>query len=348
MSTPRPTLIELARHVGGDVRGDPGRIVIGIAALEDALPAELSFLTNPRYRAAALDSRAGAILTGPGIDLEGRDLLVCREPYVALAALLELFHPPLRPSPGVSPEAQVGAGVQMGHDVHVGPFAVVGAGCRLGQRAVVGAGCVLGEGCTVGEETELRPSVVLYPGTRVGRRCLVHAGVVLGADGFGFATTAGEHRKVPQLGQVVVEDDVEIGANSAIDRAMLGQTRIGRGSKIDDLVMIAHGVRLGPRALLAAQAGIAGSARLGANATLAGQSGVAGHLELGDGVTLAAKSAAFSDLPDGAFVAGIPAVDHRRWKRIQALIKQLPEMRRQVRRLEERLAALERRGAGED
>jgi UDP-3-O-[3-hydroxymyristoyl] glucosamine N-acyltransferase len=341
-------LDDLAQRVGGAVRGNPERIVRGIATLGDAGEDDLSFLTNPRYRPAAERSRAGAILVGPGTDLGGRDLIESSEPYVALARLLDLFHPVARPAPGVSPDARIGATARLGEDVHVGAFAVVGDGCELGDRAVVGAGSVLGESCRVGDETELRPCVVLYPGTWVGRRCLLHSGVVLGGDGFGFATSAGEHHKVPQVGRVVVEDDVEIGANSAADRAMLGETRLGRGSKIDDLVMIAHGVRLGPGALLAAQAGIAGSSRLGANTTLAGQAGVAGHLRLGDRVTVAAKTAVFGDVADGAFVAGVPAIDHRRWKRAQALFKKLPELRQELRELNERLAALERHLTRED
>jgi UDP-3-O-[3-hydroxymyristoyl] glucosamine N-acyltransferase len=339
-------LDELAGWVGGAVRGDPARRIRGVAPLDQAGPDELSFLTNPRYRQAAGSTAAGAILVAPGSGLERPDLLEVAEPYLALARLLGRIHPPVRPRPGLSPDARVAPGVAVGHDVHVGPFAVVEAAAVLGDRVVVGAGCVIGEGCRLGEDTELRPGVVLYPGTRLGDRCLLHAGVVLGADGFGFATSSGRHHKVPQLGTVVVEDDVEIGANSAVDRAMLGETRLGRGSKIDDLVMIGHGVRLGAHALLAGQAGIAGSARLGARAILAGQAGVAGHLELGDDVVVAAKSAVFDDLPAGARVAGVPAVDHRRWRRVQALVRQLPELQRELRRLRARVAALEGRVPG--
>jgi UDP-3-O-[3-hydroxymyristoyl] glucosamine N-acyltransferase len=344
--SPSYRLDDLARRVGGTVHGDPGRAVRGVATLEEAGDEDLSFLTNPRYRAAANRTRAGAVLVGRGVRLEGPDLLEVDRPYPALAELLLLFHPPAPRESGVSSDARVADDVRMGREVRVEPFAVVGRGCELGDRATVGAGAVVGDGCRVGEDTELRPRVVLYPGTEVGARCLVHAGVVLGGDGFGFASTRGRHAKVPQVGCVVVEDDVEIGANTTVDRAMLGTTRIGAGSKIDDLVMIAHGVRLGPRALVAAQSGIAGSARLGANATLAGQAGVAGHLDLGDRVTVAAKSAVFGDLEDGAFVAGTPAIDHRRWKRSQALFKKLPELREELRRLSERLAAIERRLAG--
>jgi len=339
---------DLAKRVGGSIRGNPERPVRGIATLAEAGGDDLSFLTNPRYRAAASRTRAGAILVGPGTELPDHDLLEAPEPYLALGRLLELFHPASLPRPGVSPDARLGERVRLGREVHVGAFAVVGDDCDLGDRVAVGAGSVLGEACAIGAGSELRPRVVLYPGTRVGRGCLIHSGVVLGADGFGFATSSGEHHKIPQVGCVVVEDEVEIGANSAVDRAMLGETRIGQGSKIDDLVMIAHGVQLGARALLAGQAGIAGSTRLGTHATLAGQAGLAGHLELGDRVTVAAKTAVFGDLPDGSFVAGIPAIDHRRWKRSQVLLKKLPELRKRMRQLEKRLAELESRLHGED
>jgi UDP-3-O-[3-hydroxymyristoyl] glucosamine N-acyltransferase len=224
---------------------------------------------------------------------------------------------------------------------------VIGDRVRVGRRAAVGAGAVLGEGAEVGDDTVIHPRVVLYPGTRVGARCVVHAGVVLGGDGFGFATSGGRHRKVPQLGRVVVEDDVEIGANSAVDRGTLGDTLIGRGTKIDDLVMIAHGVRIGPDGLMAGQSGIAGSTRVGERVTFAGQSGAAGHLSIGDGSVIAAKSAVFDDLPEKSFVAGIPAVHHLKWKRAQLLVRGLPELRSRVRAIEDRLVALERKGKGD-
>jgi UDP-3-O-[3-hydroxymyristoyl] glucosamine N-acyltransferase len=336
-------LDDLARRVGGEVRGDASLQVQGLATLEQAGKGDLSFLTHRGYRRQAETTQAGAVLVGPDVELPGRDLLVCAEPYAALARLLELFHPPEKPAPGVSPDARVAADVKLGRDVHVGPFAVVEEGSELGDRAVVGAACVVGSGCRVGEASELRPHGVLYPGTRIGARCLIHAGVVLGGDGFGFATSAGSHLKVLQVGRVVIEDDVEVGANSAVDRAMLGETRIGQGSKIDDLVMIAHGVQLGAGALLAAQSGVAGSSRLGAGVRLAGQAGVAGHLRVADHVTVAAKSAVFGDVDDPGFVAGVPAVDHRQWKRSQASLKRLPELLREVRQLRQRVADLERR-----
>jgi UDP-3-O-[3-hydroxymyristoyl] glucosamine N-acyltransferase len=339
---------ELARLVEGRIHGDAQREIEGLATLEDAGPRHLSFFTNPRYRAAACATRAGAVLVGPGSGLTDRDLLEVQEPYLAFAQLLALYHPPAARSAGVSPDARVAPGVRLGRDVRIEAFAVLDEGVVLGDRVVIGAGSVLGRDVEVGSETELRPRVVLYPETRVGSRCLIHAGAVLGADGFGFATREGRHHKVPQVGRVVVEDEVEIGANTTIDRATLGETRIGRGSKIDDLVMVAHGVRLGESSLLAAQAGIAGSTRTGGRLTLAGQSGVAGHLELGERVTVAAKSAVLQDLPDGAVVAGAPAFELGRWKRTQALVQRLSEWRAEIRELRRRVAALEVRRPTED
>ncbi|HEX5044175.1 MAG TPA: UDP-3-O-(3-hydroxymyristoyl)glucosamine N-acyltransferase [Candidatus Polarisedimenticolaceae bacterium] len=336
---------ELAARVGGHVRGDPDREIDGVATLDAAGPAHLAFLTNARYRGSAARSRAGAILVGPGTELPGRDLLEAPQPYVALALALEQFHPEVRPAAGISPDARLGEGVRLGKGVSVAAFAVLGARVTLGDGVVVGAGTVLGDEVEVGPETVLAPKVVLYPRTRVGARCRIHAGAVLGADGFGFATTAEGHRKIPQVARVVVEDDVEIGANTTIDRGALEDTVIGRGTKLDDLVMVAHGVRLGPHGLMAAQSGIAGSTRVGAWATFAGQAGAAGHLTLGDRVVVAAKSAVFADVGEKAFVAGIPADDHRRWKREQAALKRLPELLQRVRALE---AKLGERAKGEE
>lgn len=334
-------LAELARLVAGRVEGDPERVVRGVATLDTATPEDLAFYTNPRYRAQAEASRAGAVLLAPTTKLAGRDLLVVSEPYAALAKLLAHFHPPPPAARGVSPDARVAGDVRLGGDVYVGPFAVIAAGVRLGDRCAVGAGSVVGEACEIGDDTVLAPRVVLYPGTRVGARCLLHSGVVLGADGFGFATSAGRHAKIPQVGRVVVEDDVEIGASSTVDRAMLGETRIGRGTKIDDLVMIAHGVRTGEGCLFAAQSGVAGSATLGSRVTLAGQAGVAGHLRIGDDVVVASKSAVYDDVEGGTFVAGIPAADHMEWKRSVARIRRLARLEEDVRSLRARLEALE-------
>ncbi len=334
-------LDELAKRVAGEVRGRADRLIRGISTLDQAGPDELSFLANVRYIKRARTTRAGAVLTAPQSGLEEVDLLEVQEPYLALAILIELFHPPKAPRPGISPKAHIGTGVRFGKDVAVGPFAVIEDGSELGDGVTVGAGCVVGESCTIGEGTELKPRVVLYPETAVGRRCIIHSGVVLGSDGFGFATSGGRHRKIAQVGRAVIEDDVEIGANSSVDRAAMGETVIGEGSKLDNLVMIAHGVRLGKATLMAAQSGIAGSTRVGDGTTWAGQSGAAGHLEIGDGAIVAAKTAVLKDLPAGAFVIGIPAIEHRSWKRERALLNRLPELRQEIRDLRSRLRRLE-------
>lgn len=342
------TLGEIAAHLGGEVRGDARTEIRGVATLESAGPDQIAFLTNRRYRRLAESTRAGAVLVAPGTSLPGKVLLEVEEPYAALAELLELFHPPAAHTPGVSPDARLGRGVDLGADVAVGPFAVVEDEVRLGDRSIVGAGSFVGRGAVVGEDTELKPRVVIYPGTRVGSRCILHAGVVLGGDGFGFATTGGRHRKLPQLGTVVVEDDVEIGANTTVDRGTLEETVVGEGSKIDNLVMIAHGVRVGPHCLMAGQAGIAGSTVVGRQVTFAGQSGASGHISIGDGCVVAAKSAVFADLPDGSFVAGVPARDHREWKRTVAAERRLPRLRSELRQLRTRVDAIEKALAEED
>ncbi len=332
---------ELAERVGGRVHGDPGRRIRDIATLEQAGPSDLAFLANPKYHRAAEATRAGAVLAPPGTRLGERDILEVPEPYVALAVLLDLYHPPAPRRAGISSDARIGENARLGAGVFVGAYAVVGDRVALGDRCEVGPGCVVGDDCSLGDDTVIRPRVVLYPGTKVGARCIVHSGAVLGADGFGFVTTPEGHRKIPQVGRVVVEDDVEIGANTTVDRASLGETVIGRGSKLDNLVMIAHGVRVGPDALFAAQVGIAGSTRIGARVTFAGQVGVGGHLTIGERAVATGKAGVIGNLPEGAFVTGFPAVEHRRWQKIQALLRRLPELREEVRSLRARLEKLE-------
>jgi UDP-3-O-[3-hydroxymyristoyl] glucosamine N-acyltransferase len=333
-------LAELAELVGGWVEGDPERAVEAIRSLESAGPRDLSFLKDPRYRGQVAASAAGALLVGPShadAAALGRDLLVADDPSWALARLLAVFHPAERRPPGVHPTAILEPGCAVDPAAHVGPYAVIGAGSRIAAGAAVLAFVAVGRGCAVGEGVVLHPHAVLYDGTEVGAGSIVHAGVVLGADGFGYATHGGAHHKVPQVGRVVLEEDVEVGANSAIDRATLGETRIGAGTKIDNLVQVGHNVVTGRHCILCGQAGIAGSARLGSYVVLAGQSGVAGHIELGDGVQVAAKSAALAPVEPRTVVAGIPAIEMRKWRRQAVLLSRLEEMSRRVRALEKRL-----------
>jgi UDP-3-O-[3-hydroxymyristoyl] glucosamine N-acyltransferase len=247
---------------------------------------------------------------------------------------MELFFPRTAPVPGVSPDAVVAPGAVLGRDVSIGPLAVVGAGCRLEEGVVLMPGVVLGEHVTIGAGTVLHPRVVVYPGCVIGARVLIHAGAVIGSDGFGFGEEEGGRAKIPQVGIVRIGDDVEIGAGTTIDRATFGETVIGRGCRLDNLVQVGHNVVIGEGSVIVAQSGIAGSTRLGRSVIMAGQSGAAGHLKLGDGAIVGAKSALLADLAPGAFVIGHPAVDHREWKRAQAAWRRLPELLRRVQRLE--------------
>jgi UDP-3-O-[3-hydroxymyristoyl] glucosamine N-acyltransferase len=333
-------LAELAELVGGRVEGDAERAVEAIRSLESAGPHDLSFLKDPRYRGQAAASAAGALLVGPslaGAAALGRDLLIADDPSWALARLLAVFHPEERRPPGIHPTAILEPGCAVDPAAHVGPYAVIGAGSRIAAGAAVLAFVAVGRGCVVGEGVVLHPHSVLYDGTEVGAGSIVHAGVVLGADGFGYATHEGAHHKVPQVGRVVLEEGIEVGANSTVDRATLGETRIGAGTKIDNLVQVGHNVVTGRHCILCGQAGIAGSARLGSYVVLAGQSGVAGHIALGDGVQVAAKSAALASVEPRTAVAGIPAIEMRKWRRQAVLLSRLEEMSRRVRALEKKL-----------
>ena len=330
------SLGELARLVDGRVEGDESRQIEGAATLEDAGPGQISFLTHRKYRETASTSGAGALLVGEdaaGDDLL-HDLVVCKDPSWALAQVLEAFHPPRQIEPVVHPSAVIAVSAVVAPSASVGPHVVVGAGSTIGAGCVLYAGVVIGADCSIGDETVLYPRVVLYDRTRLGRSVIVHAGAVIGSDGFGYATRDGETVKVPQVGCVVVEDGVEIGANTAIDRATISETRIGAGSKLDNLVQVGHNVRLGPGCVICGQAGIAGSARLGAGVVMAGQSGSNGHIEIGDGVQIAAKAAVLQSVEAGRKVAGIPAVDLRVWRRQSAFLGRIADLFRRVRRLE--------------
>jgi len=339
--TPGRKLSDLGSDLGAAVVGDGDLEIRGVMPLDTAQAEHLSFLHNPKYAEEARSSEAGAILVADSETLPGRNLLVCAEPYLALARALEIFYPVVRPEPGTHPSAVVADGVSLGEGASIGPLASVAEGAAVGDRSVVGAGCVLGRGVEIGADCVLHPGVVVAEQCRIGDRCIVNSGTVIGSDGFGFATVGGTHHKVPQVGIVVLEDDVELGANVCVDRAALGETRIGQGTKVDNLVQIAHNVRIGEHCLLVAQTGISGSTQVGHHTVFAGQSGCSGHLKIGNGVVLAARAAAFKDIPDGVTVAGVPARPHREWLKANANLQRLDGLRDKVKELEARLADLE-------
>ncbi len=339
------TLAELAALVGAELRGlDPAAAaeleIDGVAALRDAGPSELSFLVDPRYAGELEGTRAAAVLLRPDqAALAGAlPTLVLEDPSGAVDRLASALAPRTEgPAPGVHPSAVVDPTATLGQGVAVGPLASVGPGASLGDGVIVHAGAVVGEGATVGVGTVLHPRVVLYPHVEVGARCVLHAGVVVGSGGFGFAPTEAGWVPIPQSGTTILGDDVELGANTAVDCARLGATRVGNGVKVDNLVHVAHNVQIGDHSLIVAQSGVAGSARLGRGVVLAGQVGINGHVTLGDGVRVGGKSAVFKDVPAGREVLGIPATDKRAAIRNMRTMPRLHELERRVRELESRL-----------
>ena len=336
---PELTLQAIAQSLGGSLSG-PDRVVRAVQSLDEAGPQDLSFLAHPRYLPLLETSRAGGVLVPPGVVSPRLSLVVVDHPYVALAQVMALLHPTRRPEAGIHPNSAVAADCALAPGVSIGPFVSVGRGCRIGERTVLGAGTSLGEEVILGEDCLIHPGVRILDRCRVGNRVIIHAGTVIGSDGFGFALDRGSHLKIPQIGNVTLEDDVEIGANVTVDRATFGTTRIRRGTKIDNLVQIGHNCDIGEDCILVAQVGLSGSVRVGRGTIFAGQSGSVGHIRIGDGVRVGAKSAVTSDLPDGAFVTGHPAREHKEWKKAQASLGRLPELRRRVAELEKRLEVL--------
>jgi UDP-3-O-[3-hydroxymyristoyl] glucosamine N-acyltransferase len=333
-------LRDLAARLGCELRGDGGVDVRGVAGLDEAGPGDLTFVANRRYAARLTTTKASAVVLRSGQETS-LPCLLAENPYLTFAHAVALLRPAARPAPGVDPSARVDPQATLGPDVHVGALAVVGAGARVGARTVLHAQVVLYEGVEIGDDCVLHSGVQVREGCRLGHRVIVQNGAVIGADGFGFARDEnGRYHKFPQVGVVVVEDDVEIGALTAIDRAALGETRIGRGSKLDNLVQIGHSVSVGEDTVLAGQVGIAGSSRVGRGVTLAGQVGVAGHLDIGDGAVATAQSGIPSSVEAGAVVSGYPAIDNRSWLRASAVFPKLPELQRRLRELERQVGAL--------
>jgi UDP-3-O-[3-hydroxymyristoyl] glucosamine N-acyltransferase len=336
----------IAQALGLSVDGDPTREVIGVAPLESADPAHISFLTDLRYHGRARASRAGAFLA----PLEVTDLpaptLRSATPQHALIDLLLLFHPPARRAAGVHPSAIVAVDARVAPTASIGALAVVESGAVIGARAWIHPLVYVGCGVEIGEDCEIHPHVVVREGVRLGRRVVLHGGAVIGSDGFGYASGPDGHRKIPQVGTVLLEDDVEIGANTTIDRATLGATIVRRGTKIDNLVQVGHNVEIGEHAILVSQVGISGSSRVGRGAVLAGQVGVADHVTIGEGVMIGAQSGVPSDIGAGERVLGSPARPLTLAKRILLSERHLPDLVRTVRALERRVAGLEARREG--
>lgn len=331
------TAAEIATHVGGEVIGDPAIQLKGFAPADTAKSGDLTFAENEDYFARAEQSSASAILVD-GNQASARKVLI-RVPKarVAFAKVVGLFFPPAKFAPGIHPGSVIDRSAQVDPTAHIGAHCIIGERARIGAHAVLQGGNHVAADCTIGESTRLYPNVVVYAQSQIGDRVTIHAGTVIGADGFGYVFHDGAHRKVPQVGNVVVHDDVEIGANVTIDRGALGSTVIGKGSKIDNLVQIGHNVVIGEHCILVSQVGIAGSTKIGRSVTLAGQVGIAGHLRIGNNVTIAAQSGVMNDIPDGEKWLGTPAQADRQTKRIYIALQRLPELLQRVHKLEKRL-----------
>jgi UDP-3-O-[3-hydroxymyristoyl] glucosamine N-acyltransferase len=337
----KKTLNEIAAFLNGSVSGDGGVVIERIRGIDEAGEGDLTFVANPKYRKKMETTGASAILVVPGTACAGKNLLIVGDPYVALGQLLALFHPEDEETAGISKNATVEAGADVSPEAVVYPGVHVCRGARVEKQAVLYPGVFIGRDAAVGEASILYPGVTVYRRCRIGRRVVLHAGVVVGSDGFGFALPGRENRKIPQVGYVQIDDDVEIGANTTIDRGALGRTWIQRGVKIDNLVQIAHNVVIGEYSIIVSQVGISGSTQLGKGVVIGGQAGIVGHIRIGDGVMAAARSGVHKDIPPGQIVAGSPHMPHREWLKMEACLPKLPEMREALAALQRRVAALE-------
>lgn len=335
------TLSALAEAVGGTVHGDGGWVIRGAAPFEQADAHQITLAGDKVYLKRIGETGAGAVIVPEGADVPDRNLLAVKNPAVAFARIRTLFHPRPAVTDHISPRAEIGADFHCGRPVSIGAFVAIGDRVRLGERVRLHPGVVLEDDVEVGDDTELYGHVVVRSGCRIGARVIIHPGTVIGADGFGFAPDGEQYVKIPQTGIVEIEDDVEIGALNAIDRATFGATRIGRGVKTDNLVHVAHNVTVGENTVLVAQVGISGSTTIGRHAVLAGQVGVSGHLTIGDHAMIGPQSGIARSVADGAVVSGSPEMPHKQWLRVQRELPRLPELKRQVAELERRLTAIE-------
>jgi UDP-3-O-[3-hydroxymyristoyl] glucosamine N-acyltransferase len=337
------TVRELAGRLGCPFAGDGDTLVTGVGSLEGAKNGDLVFLAHAKHRAALDASAASAAVIPENEDIGRIPVIKSPDPHLTFVRAVELFYEPTRPAPGIHPLAAVSPSARIGAGASIGPLAWVGDGAEIGAGAIIHGLAAIYPGVRIGEGSVIHSHASIREGTSVGKRVIIHDGVVIGADGFGFLKAAdGRRIKIPQVGRVVIEDDVEIGSNSTVDRATLDATVIRKGAKLDDLVMVGHNVDVGENAILVAQVGISGSSSVGRDAILSGQVGIADHVAIGDGAIVAAKTGVTKDVPAGAMVAGIPHVDIREWRKFWAAAPRLYDLVKEVKRLRERVEELEK------
>ena len=335
-------LRELAERLGCRLEGDGAIEIRRVATLEQAGEGDVTFFANPRYAPVLRRTRASAVIIGEGAPAAPCAMLRTPHPKLAFANVLAMFAPSSMPAPGIHTHTAIAPDATLGRDVSIGPFSAVGQGAHIGDRTIVYPNVCIGDGAIIGDDCVIHSHVAIRERVILGNRVIIQNGAVIGADGYGFVQRPdGTHQKIPQIATVVLEDDVEIGANTAIDRPAIGETRIQAGAKIDNLVQIGHGVTVGRNTLLAAQVGIAGSTTIGDNVTLAGQVGVAGHVTIGKGSSAAGQSGITNSVPERMFVSGYPAIENREWLKSSAIFRKLPELRKRIADLARRIAELE-------
>ena len=336
------SLKELAEYVGGKVIGDGEMIISSVSTLENAGAGQITFLSNERYEPMLKTTGAGAVIVGKESECSAA-LLVADDPYYAFRQIVVLLHGHREhPVVGISDKASVSASAVLGDGCQVGDFVTISDDAKIGANCYFYPGVFVGPGAEIGDDCIVYPNVVIFDGTLIGSRVIIQANATIGQDGYGFATHKGEHHKIPQIGKVILEDDVEIGSNATIERATLEDTVIGKGSKLGDLVAIGHGTKVGPYCLLVPQVGVAGSTTLGHHCVVGGQAGVVGHIKIGDLVRIGAKSGVMNNIPDGVTVIGSPAMEVNKAKRVYGSMPGLPDMRKRIKKLEKAIARLEK------
>lgn len=338
------TLSEIARQVGGEVRGNPDTEITGAAPFDQATEEQITLAAGARFLKRLGETRAGAVIVPFDCKETTRTTLAAGNPALAFAKAIEIFHPAPEPQEHVHPTAHVGDGVRKGRRVFIGPSAVIGDRVVMGDRVRIHPGVVIEPDVVIGDDVEIWPNVTIRSRCRIGSRVVIHPGTVIGGDGFGFSPDGNRYHKIPHTGIVQIDDDVEIGALNAIDRATFGKTWIQRGVKTDNLVHVAHNVIVGEDTLLVAQVGIAGSAVIGRHAILAGQAGVTGHLTIGNNAVIGPQAGVGRSVPDGEVVSGSPEMPHKLWLRVQRIIPGLPDIKKKLAELEKRMKKVEENG----
>ncbi|MBU3911431.1 MAG: UDP-3-O-(3-hydroxymyristoyl)glucosamine N-acyltransferase [Candidatus Omnitrophica bacterium] len=337
----KKTLQEIAAMINGEVVGDKDIVVTGVCGIKEAQEGDITFIANSRYLSLMNHTKASAIITSKDVKQAPKPIIRTDNPSIAFAKMVSLLAPnEVKRPKGIHPTAVVGDKVKVGRNVAIGPHVVIEDNVEIKENTILYAGAYVGHHTRIGKDCLIYPYVIIRERIVIGNRVVIHGGTVIGSDGFGFSTVMGVHRRIPQIGNVIIEDDVEIGANVTIDRARFDKTLIKKGTKIDNLVQIAHNVIIGEHSIIVAQSGISGSTTIGKNVTLAGQSGVIGHITIGDNAVVAAQAGVTKSIPPKSCVSGYPAQPHRMAKRINACVQNLPEFYKRIKALEEELEKL--------